>query len=105
MISGYCNFFGRSYDFEVFRQTCDGIAMTHPNLRTYFNVAKQRVRFVYFGEDCAAVFTRRCRFYGTSGFISHQLSAIAYTQNGIMVAQTVKFGLKRFFVIDRERTT
>ena len=102
LISSNGNLVGRSDDLKVFRNSCDGVSVAHPYLRVFTDTFQQRVFVVELGQMSTSVFTCTCRFYVSAVCVSHELCAVADTQNRIFTADSAQVYLESLFIVNRE---
>ena len=105
LISCYCYLVGRSNDFKVFGDSCNGISVAHPHLRVFADAFQQRILVVELGQMCTSVFTCVGRFNFTSVGIRHKLCAVADTQDRIFAANIGQINFEGLFIVYRERAS
>ena len=93
----------RGNALEVFGNGSDGVAVGHPNLRTFFKTLKQGVFKINGLQIGAPIFSAARRLDLAAVELRHILRTIANAQDGIATANLRQIHLERFLVIDAER--
>ena len=105
LVGGILHVVGRSNNSRSFREFSDGIAMTHPYLRSLTHPFKQRRLLINHCQHGATIFTSNRSVDLTAKMMRNELRTIADAQQWQLPLNPFKINIRSLLIAYRERTS